>query len=116
MQGKRIGNDTNQSVAVKPPVAKKPQSFRKSEGLGKVPLKDPPLTNSSLNKTPREEQNHISKGLHQINTTLSKTLKEEQTPSLDGQKSWISTEPGQNGGKNISELKVCLKNDMPDIT
>ena len=115
MQGKRIGNDTNQSVAVKPPVAKKPQPFRKSEGLGKVPLKDPPLTNSSLNKAPREEQNHISKGLPPMNSTSSKTLREEQSPALDGQKSWISAGPGQNVGKNISEQKVCLKNDMPDI-
>ena len=116
MQGKKIGGETIQPSAVKPPVAKKPQSFRRAEESGKAPIQDPPLTNSSLMKTPiKAEQNHIPKGPPLINTTTNKTQKEEQKSTVDEQKSLKPANPGPIVGKSIYEQKVCRRNSMPGI-
>ena len=115
MQGKNIGTGTSQPSAVKPPLAKKPESFRKSEGLGRGPGKDPPHITSTLIKAPNEEQNRIPEGLGRVplkdppqidSTRSNKTPKEELTHTHDGPKSWISAVHGQNAGKITSVKKV----------
>lgn len=69
MQGKNIGGVTVQPSAEKPAIAKKPPTFRKPEGLGQVPVKDPPQASPKSNGPYKEEPKPVSDGPRPWNST-----------------------------------------------